>query len=111
MIASVLFGGSQRTMARPASERPCVVEGSVEDWTVAKEQGFPLYILVANGVDAGARLFPDDLVRVIGRAREADLPLSDRSVSRRHLEVVVSGGRLHVSARDGASAFMLRGRT
>ncbi|WP_394844026.1 sigma 54-interacting transcriptional regulator [Pendulispora brunnea] len=54
--------------------------------------------MVAQGPDAGARMLVDHHVRMVGRARDADLVLADRSVSRHHFQVVATeqGTRVHV---------------
>jgi len=69
-----------------------------------------LYLIVARGHDIGARLLVGDGERVVGRARDADLVLLDRRVSRRHLRIRAEGEEAHVATCDGASAFVLDGK-
>jgi len=68
-----------------------------------------LYLVVARGKDAGARVRVEDVTRVVGRAREADLVLLDRRVSRRHLHVRLEGERARVETCEGAPAFLVAG--
>jgi DNA-binding NtrC family response regulator/pSer/pThr/pTyr-binding forkhead associated (FHA) protein len=69
-----------------------------------------LAIEVVSGVNVGTRLMVDGQVRTIGRARDADLVLSDLGVSRRHLQVVASPSGILLQACDGAAALMIDGR-
>jgi DNA-binding NtrC family response regulator len=70
----------------------------------------PLAIEVVGGVDDGARLVVDAQVRMIGRARDADLVVRDLGMSRRHLQVVAVADGIRLEACDGAAAFMVDGR-
>jgi pSer/pThr/pTyr-binding forkhead associated (FHA) protein len=70
----------------------------------------PLALEVVSGVNVGTRLVVDGQVRMIGRARDADLVLSDLGVSRRHLQLVASPSGILLQACDGAAALMIDGR-
>jgi DNA-binding NtrC family response regulator/pSer/pThr/pTyr-binding forkhead associated (FHA) protein len=65
-----------------------------------------LTLVVTRGPDEGARLEADEHLRIIGRARDADLVLTDLSVSRRHLDVQVVSGRLRVRALPESAPFV-----
>jgi DNA-binding NtrC family response regulator len=65
---------------------------------------------VIGGEDHGARLDVDLNVRMIGRAREADLVLRDLAVSRRHLQVVANQGFVSFALCANASPFVVDGR-
>jgi DNA-binding NtrC family response regulator len=65
-----------------------------------------LALLVTRGPDEGARLEVDDQLRIVGRARDADLVLSDLSVSRRHLDVQLVEGRLRVRSLPESAPFV-----
>jgi two-component system response regulator HydG len=68
-----------------------------------------LYLVVARGPDAGARVLVDDTSRLVGRSREADLVLVDRHVSRRHLRVVAEGEAARLVVCDGAEPILVDG--
>jgi len=68
-----------------------------------------LYLVVARGRDAGARLRLDDGDLVVGRARDADLVLLDPRVSRRHLRVRAQGDGVHVVVLEDASHLLIGG--
>ncbi len=68
-----------------------------------------LYMVVARGRDAGARLRLDDGDLIVGRARDADLVLLDPRVSRRHLRVRAQGDGVHVVVLEDASQLLIGG--
>jgi DNA-binding NtrC family response regulator/pSer/pThr/pTyr-binding forkhead associated (FHA) protein len=68
-----------------------------------------LYLVVARGRDAGARLRLDAGDLVVGRARDADLVLLDRRVSRRHLRVRTDGQGARVTVLEDAAPFLIAG--
>src|SRR3954465_13427436 len=65
-----------------------------------------LALLVSRGPDEGARIDLGDEVRIVGRARDADLVLSDLSVSRRHLDVQVVDGGVRIRALPETAPFV-----
>jgi DNA-binding NtrC family response regulator len=70
----------------------------------------PLAVVVVQGTDVGARLPVDAQVRIVGRARGADLALTDLGVSRKHLEITVAGTGVLVRVCEGAAPFIWQGR-
>jgi len=69
-----------------------------------------LALVVTRGPDEGARLDVDQHPRVIGRARDADLVLSDLAVSRRHLDVALIEGGVRVRALPETAPFVFAGQ-
>ena len=69
----------------------------------------PLQLVVAQGRDLGARLPLDETDRVIGRAQDAHLVLTDPRVSRRQMTVRLEGDEAVVTACEGASPFLIDG--
>ena len=55
-----------------------------------------LQLLVLSGPDTGATLPLGDGKYVVGKSPSCDLVLRDKTVSRRHLEVTVTGGAVHL---------------
>ncbi len=68
-----------------------------------------LYLVVARGGATGARLRLDEVPRVVGRARDADLVLPDVHVSRRHLRVSESNGSARLEVLEGAKPLLVNG--
>ena len=69
------------------------------------------YVLhVVAGADLGSRIEVDRRPRSVGRGRDADLVLRDRTVSRRHLEVVAVDEALRVAVFADAAPFVVDGR-
>nr|MCU0687689.1 FHA domain-containing protein [Polyangiaceae bacterium] len=69
-----------------------------------------LVFSVAAGVDVGREvILVEGAVRRVGRAPDMDLVLHDPRVSRRHLEVTMSGGILRAQALSGAQPFRHQG--
>jgi DNA-binding NtrC family response regulator len=68
-----------------------------------------LYLVVARGRDAGARLRVDAGDLVVGRARDADLVLLDPRVSRRHLRVRATADGVHIVVLEDASHLLIGG--
>jgi DNA-binding NtrC family response regulator len=68
-------------------------------------------IVVARGLGAGQRLAVEAERRryVIGRGSDVDLPLLDRRVSRRHLEVEATPTGVRIRVCEGAARFLLNG--
>ncbi|HVH41096.1 MAG TPA: sigma 54-interacting transcriptional regulator, partial [Labilithrix sp.] len=64
-------------------------------------------LVVTRGPDEGARLDLDGCLRHIGRARDADLVLSDLSVSRRHLDAQIVEGGVRFRALPEAAPFVV----
>ncbi|WP_394838677.1 sigma 54-interacting transcriptional regulator [Pendulispora rubella] len=60
-------------------------------------------LTVAEGPDAGRELVADDRVRIVGRATDADLVLSDRRVSRHHFHVHATRMGVQVRVCQGAA--------
>jgi hypothetical protein len=79
-------------------------------WTVIGAQRFAVFLEVQGGSDHRVRLMVDSHVRTIGRAREADLVLTDRGVSRRHIQVTSSERGVHLQACAGSAAFIVAGK-
>ena len=67
-------------------------------------------LLVARGLDAGAHLVLDERVKIVGRARDAQLVLSDRSVSRHHFHIRATPGGAYVRLCRGAARLLVDGR-
>ncbi|WP_394823366.1 FHA domain-containing protein [Pendulispora albinea] len=67
-------------------------------------------LIVARGLNVGAQLIINHDVKMVGRARDANLTLDDRSVSRHHFHVVATeqGARIHVC--HGAAPLLHAGR-
>ena len=73
---------------------------------------FELVIVGGRGVgDAGAgrRLAVSDEPQIVGRAMDAALPLTDRRVSRRHLEVRASARGVAITVCEGAAKILRNG--
>jgi len=65
---------------------------------------------VLAGPDAGRRFpLPEGEPQLIGRSTEA-LPLTDRSISRRHAEITPDGGRWRVRDLDSANGTFVNGK-
>ena len=60
-------------------------------------------LVVIGGEDAGAQLDVDDSIKTVGRARDADLSLTDASISRYHFHVRASEGGVRVQVCEGAA--------
>ncbi|HWL88739.1 MAG TPA: sigma 54-interacting transcriptional regulator [Polyangiaceae bacterium] len=67
-------------------------------------------LVVAEGPNIGAQLVIGRDAKLVGRARDADLMLDDRAISRRHFHIVAAGEGAHVQVCDGASPLVLAGR-
>lgn len=67
----------------------------------------PVALVVSRGPDEGARLELDGQHRTVGRSREADLPLTDLAVSRRHLVVSLVAQGVHVAALPETAPFVV----
>src|SRR5687767_11400765 len=63
--------------------------------------------MVVHGPDAGSRIVASREPSTIGRGRDSSLVLRDRSVSRRHLEVVATISGLRVRSLEGAAPFLI----
>lgn len=68
-----------------------------------------LYLVVRGGSSAGTCLRLDATLRIVGRARDADLLIQDARISRRHLRVRLSNGRARVEACEGAKPPLVNG--
>jgi DNA-binding NtrC family response regulator len=66
-------------------------------------------VVVLRGLGAGQRLVLEGRVCIIGRGADADLPLLDRRVSRRHLEVEGTPTGVRIRTCPGASRHLLNG--
>jgi DNA-binding NtrC family response regulator/pSer/pThr/pTyr-binding forkhead associated (FHA) protein len=71
-------------------------------------EGFALEVV--GGEDHGARMLVDARVRTIGRARDADLPLSDPAVSRRHVQVTAAEGGVQLAVCGNSAPFVVAGQ-
>ncbi len=71
---------------------------------------FRYFLEVISGENHGARLPLDGRVRTIGRARSADLVLSDLSVSRNHAQVLATDEGVQFVVCDGAAPLVIDGR-
>ena len=69
------------------------------------------YLVVTQGPDTGARLLVDTKKRAVGRSRHADLALTDRGVSREHLEVRALEEGVHVHVAEGAGPVIVGGKS
>ncbi|WP_394820514.1 sigma 54-interacting transcriptional regulator [Pendulispora albinea] len=67
-------------------------------------------LVVTQGVNVGAELIVDHAVKMVGRARGADLVLDDRSVSRHHFHVAAAGEGVCFQVCDGAAPLVRAGR-
>ena len=70
--------------------------------------GFALEVV--GGEDHGARMLVNTRVRTIGRARDADLPLSDPAVSRRHVQVTAAEGGVQLAVCGNSAPFVVAGQ-
>ena len=68
------------------------------------------YLVVTRGPDTGGRLLVDAKTRAVGRSRQADLPLTDRGISRQHLEVEAVEDGVRVRVVEGAGPVVVGGR-
>ena len=66
-------------------------------------------IVVVRGPGAGQRLAVERRPCIIGRGSDVDLPLLDRRVSRRHLEVTATPTGVTIQVCEGASRYLLNG--
>jgi len=71
-----------------------------------------LFLVVdGGGPDGGRRLLlVEGEPRIVGRARDADLVLTDLAVSRRHAEVRADGGAVRVATLPGVAPLLLDGQ-
>jgi DNA-binding NtrC family response regulator len=69
----------------------------------------PLVLAVTAGVDVGARLVLDATPKLVGRSRSSDLVLSDRGVSRAHVEVSTTDRGALFRCLPGTAPMMVRG--
>jgi DNA-binding NtrC family response regulator/pSer/pThr/pTyr-binding forkhead associated (FHA) protein len=69
-----------------------------------------LRLVVARGKESGASVRLEGEAKIVGRAREADLVLVDRRVSRNHLRVRAEGEGALVEVVDDASPIILGGK-
>jgi len=67
-------------------------------------------LLVVRGVDTGGRLALSEQVKVVGRARDAHLVLTDGTVSRHHLQLRATEAGAYVHACGDASPFLHNGQ-
>jgi DNA-binding NtrC family response regulator len=66
-------------------------------------------LVVVGGAGVGLRLPVGDEVQTVGRAMDAALPLADRRVSRRHLEVRASEHGVAIRVCEGAAKVLRNG--
>ena len=66
-------------------------------------------LVVIGGTATGRRLVVTDEAQIVGRAMDAELPLTDRRVSRQHLEVRAGRNGIVVSTCEGAASFLRNG--
>jgi DNA-binding NtrC family response regulator len=66
-------------------------------------------LVVVRGAGVGLRLAVGDDVRSVGRAIDAALPLTDRRVSRRHLEVRAAANGVAIRVCEGAAKVLRNG--
>ncbi|WP_394833165.1 sigma-54-dependent Fis family transcriptional regulator [Pendulispora rubella] len=67
-------------------------------------------LIVSGGMDAGAQLLVNEQVKLVGRARDAHLMLSDRRVSRHHFHVFATKGGVHVRTCNNAAPLVHGGQ-
>ena len=97
LTAPVLAHGAVLGLGRPAPPAWRSVRGS------------PLELHVLGGPDAG-RTFPLGQGRhVLGRSRDATVPLQDPDISRHHLAVHVGGGRITVADLGSTNGSRIEG--
>ena len=78
--------------------------------TERTEGRFELVVVRGGGAGGGERrLVVSDEVQTVGRAVDAELPLVDRRVSRRHLEVRASARGVAIKVCDGAAKVLRNG--
>jgi DNA-binding NtrC family response regulator len=68
-----------------------------------------LVLAVTAGADVGSRLVLDAVPKVVGRSRSSDLVLSDRGVSRLHVEVSTAAQGALFRCLPGTAPLMVRG--
>jgi DNA-binding NtrC family response regulator len=69
-----------------------------------------LRLLVVDGATSSMRELPSQGILLIGRAPEADLRLSDRSVSRRHARLFVEDGQVRLSDLESHNGVRVNGQ-
>ena len=69
------------------------------------------YLVVTRGPDTGARVLVDAKTRAVGRSRQADLALTDRGVSRQHLEVSAVEQGVHLRVVGEAGPVVVDGKS
>ncbi|WP_394843656.1 sigma 54-interacting transcriptional regulator [Pendulispora brunnea] len=67
-------------------------------------------LIVSGGMDAGGQLLVDEQVKLVGRARDAHLVLSDRRVSRHHFHVFATKDGVHMRTCNNASPLVYGGQ-
>jgi DNA-binding NtrC family response regulator len=71
----------------------------------------PAYVVeVVGGDDDKATLLVDQTILTIGRARDADLPLRDPTVSRHHVQVLAAENGVQFAVCGTATRFLIDGR-
>ncbi|HEX2570679.1 MAG TPA: sigma 54-interacting transcriptional regulator [Polyangia bacterium] len=66
-------------------------------------------LLVLDGQHARTITLPDEGTLLIGRTKEADLQLGDRSVSRRHASLIIEKGTLHIADLESHNGVRING--
>ncbi len=67
-------------------------------------------LIVVRGLDTGAQLVVDGSIKLVGRSREAQLVLNDRSVSRHHFHIHATEEGAYVRVCRGAADLLVGGR-
>lgn len=94
-----------------SSQVPSPYNGNprVQPSNTSREEVTKVSLIVSRGRDQGLTLELGRAPRQVGRARDMDLILTDLTVSRRHLEIMLVDQGVHVRAHPGAAPFIIDG--
>jgi DNA-binding NtrC family response regulator len=88
--------------------------GEDQTWTQDKarvaERAGQFRLLVVDGTTSSMMPLPAKGILLVGRAAEADLRLSDRSVSRRHARLFLDGGQVRVADLESHNGVRVNGQ-
>lgn len=75
-----------------------------------KESGLEVILTVIKGKDKPLSVKVEDTPFIIGRDEDADMKLSDESVSRFHATIIYENGFLYISDQSSSNGTYLNGR-
>lgn len=75
-----------------------------------KATGMTLLLTVTKGLDKGKSIKVSDTPFTIGRGEDADLSLSDDSISRIHSTIIYENGKLYITDMESKNGTYLNGK-